>query len=185
MNKGFTVWLTGLHGAGKATIAHLLENRLKKNYQINVEVLTSELIRANLCPNLEYARHDHDINIHCAIFICKLLSRNGIAVISSVTSPHWTSREKARRETDNFIEVYVKCPLELCVARDVEGIYQRALNGNILNFMGESDPYEEPLNPDLVVETDKETAEESTAKILKKLLELQYIVKQIEFLKDE
>lgn len=185
MNKGFTVWLTGLPGAGKATIAYLLENRLSENYQINVEVLTSELIRANLCSNLKYAGHDQKINIHCAIFICKLLSRNGIAVISSVASPHRTSREKARREAVNFIEVYVKCPLELCAARDVEGIYQRALNGNILNFMGESYPYEEPLNPDLVVETDKETAEESTAKILKKLLELQYIAKQMEFLKGE
>ncbi|MCF6149947.1 MAG: adenylyl-sulfate kinase [Candidatus Kuenenia sp.] len=178
MNKGFTVWLTGLPGAGKATISHLLEKRLKENYGINPEVLTSELIRTNLSPEMEYNKLDQDVIIHCAMFLCKVLARNGIAVISTVTSPQRASREKARIEIDNFVEIYVKCPLELSAIRDVEGIHLKALNGEILEFIGKSDPYEEPLNPDLVVETDKETAEASADKIIKKLSDLNYIIEK-------
>jgi len=175
VNKGFTVWLTGLPGAGKATISRLLEKRLKENYGIKTEILTSETIRTNLSPEIEYSKLDQDVIIHCAIFLCKVLTRNGIAVISTATSPLRASREKARIEINNFIEVYVKCPLEICAIRDTEGIHLAALQGNILKFIGKSDLYEEPSNPDLVVETDKETAEESAEKILKKLLDLEYI----------
>lgn len=175
MNKGFTLWLTGLPGAGKATISHLLEKKLKENHGINPEVLTSELIRTNLSPEIEYNKLDQDVIIHCAIFLCKVLTRNRIAVISTVTSPQRTSRERARAEIDNFVEIYVKCPLALCAIRDAEGIHHKALKGEILEFMGKSDPYEEPLNPDIAVETDKETAEDAADKIVKRLLELNYV----------
>lgn len=174
MNKGFTVWFTGLSGAGKSTISHLLEKNLKERER-NVEVLDGDVVRTNLCQGLGFSKQDRDTNIQRISFVCKLLTRNGVAVISAAISPYREARDKARKEIGNFVEVYVKCPLEICVERDVKGLYKKALKGEIQSFTGVSDPYEEPLNPELVVETDKETVEESTNKIIKKLIELGYL----------
>ncbi len=174
MNKGFTVWFTGLPGAGKSTISHLLGKKLKE-WGRNAEILDSDVVRTNLCQGLGFSKQDCDISIQRVAFMCKLLTRNGVAVLSAAISPSREAREKARKEIGNFVEVYVKCPLEVCVERDITGLYQKALKGEIQDFAGVSDPCEEPLNPEIVVETDKETAEESTNKIFQKLIELGYV----------
>jgi len=174
VKNGFTVWFTGLSGAGKTTISHLLEKKLKE-WGRNVEILDGDVTRTNLCHELGFSKHDRDINIQRIAFVCKLLTRNGVAVISAAISPYRDARDQARKEIGNFVEVYVKCPLEVCAERDVKGLYKKALKGEIQDFTGVSDPYEEPLNPELVVETDKETVEESTKKIIKKLIELNYL----------
>lgn len=174
MNKGFTVWFTGLSGSGKSTLSHLLEKKLKE-WGRNAEILGGELVRTNLCQGLGFSKQDSDISIHRVAFMCKLLTRNGVAVLSATISPSREAREKARKEIGNFVEVYVKCPLEVCVERDITGLYQKALKGEIQDFVGVSDPFEEPLNAEVVVETDKETAEESANKIFQKLIELNYL----------
>lgn len=174
MNKGFTVWFTGLSGAGKSTISHHLEKKLKEQGR-NVEILDGDVVRTNLCQGLGFSKQDRDINIQRIAFVCKLLTRNGVAVISAAISPYREARDKARKEIGNFVEIYVKCPMEVCAERDVKGLYRKALKGEIQGFTGVSDPYEEPLNPELVVETDKETVEESTNRILEKLTELGYL----------
>lgn len=174
MNKGFTVWFTGLSGAGKTTLAHLLDKKLKE-WGRNVEILDSDTVRINLCQGLGFSKQDADISIQRIAFICKLLTRNGVAVISATTSPYREARDKARREIGSFVEVYAKCPPEVCVERDITGLYQKAPKGDIGDFAGVSDPYEEPLNAEVVVETDKETVEESVNKIFQKLTELGYL----------
>ncbi len=174
MNKGFTVWFTGLSGAGKSTISHLLKEKLKE-FGRDVEILDGDVVRTNLCQDLGFSGQDSDITIQRIAFICKLLTRNGVAVISTAISPYREARDKARNEIGNFIEVYVKCPLEVCVERDVKGLYKKAFKGEIQSFTGVSHPYEEPRNPELTLETNKETVEESTNKIIKKLIGLGYL----------
>lgn len=174
MNKGFTVWFTGLSGSGKSTISCLLEKKVQERGR-NVEILDDDVARTNLGQYLGFSKQDRDINIQRIAFVCKLLTRNGVACISAAISPYREARENARQEIENFVEVYVKCPLEICVERDVKGLYKKALKGEIPGFTGVSDPYEEPLNPEIIVETNKETVEESVNKILKKLEELGYL----------
>lgn len=174
MNKGFTVWLTGLSGSGKSAISHLLGKKLKE-WGRNVEILDSDVVRTNLCQGLGFHKQDQGICVQRIAFVCKLLTRNGVAVISASISPYREARENARKEIGNFIEVYAKCPPEVCAQRDIEGMHNRALRGEIQDSPGASDPYEEPLNPELVVETEKETVEESANKIVNKLMELGYL----------
>ncbi|HHT9105518.1 MAG TPA: adenylyl-sulfate kinase [Candidatus Wujingus californicus] len=174
MNKGFTIWFTGLSGAGKTTISHLLEKKLKE-YNRNVEILDGDVVRTNLCQGLGFSKQDRDINIQRIAFVCKLLTKHGAAVISAAISPYREARERARKEIGNFVEVYVKCPLEVCAERDVKGLYKKALKGEIQAFTGVSDPYEEPLNPELILETNRETVEDSANKVINKLIELGYL----------
>ncbi|TVL99408.1 MAG: adenylyl-sulfate kinase [Candidatus Brocadia sp. WS118] len=174
MNKGFTVWFTGLSGAGKSTLSQLLGKKLQE-WGRSAEMLDRDTVRTNLSQGLGSNKHDRDISIQRIAFVCKLLTRNGVAVLAPTISPYRGAREMARKEIGNFVEVYVKCPLEVCIERKVEGISERALKGEIAGFDGISDPYEEPLNPEVVVETDKETVEESVNKIVQKLLELGYV----------
>lgn len=174
MNKGFTVWFTGLSGAGKSTLSQLLEKKLKE-WGRSAEILDIDTVRTNLLQCLTINRHDRDISIQRIAFVCKLLTRNGVAILAPTISPYREAREMARKEIGNFVEVYVKCPLEVCIERKVKGLSERALKGEIAGFDGISEPYEEPLNPEIVVETDKETAEESANKIFQKLTNLGYI----------
>lgn len=174
MNKGFVVWLTGLPGAGKSTISHLLEKKLKE-WERSVELLDDDRVRTNLCQGMGPGKQENDVSVQRIAFVCKLLARNGVAVISATDSPFRNARETARKEINNFLEVYVKCPPEVCAEREVQGLHKKALKANTKAVSGVSDPFEEPLDPGLVVETDKETVEASVEKVAQKLVELGYV----------
>lgn len=173
-NIGCTIWFTGLSGAGKSTLAEVVEHRLKALGR-NVEVLDGDIVRTHLSKGLGFSREDRDTNIKRIAFVCKLLTRNGVICISAAIAPYREAREWARKEIGNFVEVYVKCPIEVCRQRDIKGLYKLVDEGKIKNFTGVDDPYEEPDHPELVIETDKETVEESVSRILAKLTELGYL----------
>lgn len=164
-NDGYTLWLTGLSGAGKTTIALALEAKLKER-GARVERLDGDVVREGLTRDLGFSKEDRDKNIERVTFVAKLLSRNGVGVIASFISPYQAARDLARRETTNFIEVYVNASLDTCIQRDVKGMYAKAIAGEIKNFTGISDPYEAPENPELTLTTDAEPVEESVAKVL-------------------
>ena len=173
-DKGVTIWFTGLSGAGKSTLSEALTRHFLEQGR-NVEVLDGDEVRTHLSKGLGFSREDRDTNIKRIAYVCKLLTRNGVLCISAAIAPYREARDWARREIGNFVEIYVKCPLEVCRERDVKGLYKLVDEGKIQHFTGVDDPYEEPENPDLVVETDKQTIEESVAVILAKLAELGYI----------
>jgi adenylyl-sulfate kinase len=172
--KGFTLWFTGLPCSGKSVVADRVAEALKMK-GLRVERLDGDIVRQNLTRDLGYSKKDRDENIRRVTFVAKLLTRNGVAVLTSFISPYRELRAHARREIGNFVEVYVKCPVEICMKRDVKGMYQKALRGEIKEFTGVSDPYEEPLAPEVILETDKETLEECAAKVMKKLNDLGYL----------
>ncbi len=139
--KGFTAWFTGLPCCGKTTIADKVAEILKqKGYK--VERLDGDIIRQDLTNDLGFSKEDRDENIRRVTFVAKLLTRNGVAVLTTFVSPYKEMRNNARKEIGNFVEIYVKCPLELCMKRDVKGMYKKALEGKIKNFTGVDDPYE-------------------------------------------
>jgi len=173
--KGFTIWFTGLSGAGKTTVSRIVQDRLRERGIMNVEVLDGDVVRTNLSKGLGFSKEDRDTNIKRIAFVCNLLTRNGVPNIAAAISPYREVRDYARKEIKNFIEVYVKCPLDVLVERDVKGLYKKAIAGEITNFTGVSDPYEEPLNPEVIIESDKETPEQSADKIVAKLEELGYL----------
>jgi len=174
MNRGFVVWLTGLPGSGKTTIARILEKILRES-GMNVEVLDGDEIRKNLNPDLGFSKEDRETHIKRVVYLSKLLARNDVAVIVSLISPYRAVREYARKELRNFVEVWVKCSLQTCINRDPKGLFKRALNGEIKNLTGLQDTYEEPLNPELIVDTEMEKPEESTMRVIRKLRGLGYI----------
>ncbi|UOF90559.1 adenylyl-sulfate kinase [Fodinisporobacter ferrooxydans] len=175
MQKGVTVWLTGLSGAGKTTISRLVETELSKS-GFRVEVLDGDEIRQYLSKELGFLKEDRQKNIERAAYVAKLLTRNDVIVLASFISPYQKLREYCRREIGSFIEVYVKCSLEECIRRDVKHLYKKALNGEIQHFTGISDTFEEPENPDIIVQTDRETPAESASRILDYLIRRQYII---------
>lgn len=172
--KGVTLWLTGLSGSGKSTLANFLEKKLKER-GAKVEILDGDEVRENLSKGLGFSKEDRDTNIKRIGYVAKLLARNGVAVITAAISPYREVRDYIRKQNKDFVEVFVKCPLEQCIDRDVKGLYKKALAGEIKQFTGVSDPYEEPLNPEVTVCTNLESIEESAGKILSKLEELGYI----------
>jgi len=163
--KGCTIWFTGLSGAGKSTLSVELEERFKALGR-NVEILDGDIVRTHLSKGLGFSREDRDTNIKRIAFVCGLLTRNGVICISAAIAPYSEARAWARREIGNFVEVYVKCPIEVCRQRDVKGLYRLADEGKITGFTGVDDPYEEPEHPELVLKTDKETVEESVERIM-------------------
>lgn len=163
--KGFTIWFTGLSGAGKSTLSEALEPVLKARGN-NVEILDGDVVRTNLSKGLGFSKEDRDTNILRIGFVAHLLSRNGVAVITAAISPYRDIRDQNRTLIGDFVEVYAKCSIEELTRRDVKGLYEKALRGEIQNFTGISDPYQEPLNPEVVVDTERETVEESLNKIL-------------------
>jgi len=174
-SRGFTLWFTGLPCAGKTTIANGVAEKLKAAGHECIETLDGDIIRQSLTKDLGFSREDRDKNIERVTFVAKLLSRNGVATLVSFVSPYREKRELARQQITNFVEVYVKCPLQECIKRDKKGMYKKALEGEIKDFTGVNDPYEEPGNPELTLETDKETIEESIEKVMAKLKSLKLI----------
>ena len=174
--RGFTVWFTGLSGAGKSTLATALASALTSELAargLKIEILDGDEVRTNLSKGLGFSREDRDTNIRRIGYVARLLARNGAGVIAAAISPYREVRAEVRRsiETDGaaFIEVFVKCPLDVLVERDVKGLYKKALAGEIKEFTGVSDPYEAPVDPDVTVETDSETIEQSIRKIIQEL----------------
>ncbi len=172
--KGFTLWFTGLSGSGKTALAKYLEPELRRR-GLKVERLDGDIVRQSLTRDLGFSKEDRDKNIERVTFVAKLLTRNGVAVLCSFISPYIEQRNKSRQEIGNFVECYVECPLETLIARDVKGLYKKALAGEIPNFTGISDPYEPPPNPEIVVNSATQTLEESAQIILNRLVELGYL----------
>lgn len=172
--KGFTLWFTGLPCSGKSAVADKVAEILQEK-GLKVERLDGDIVRQSLTRDLGFSKEDRDENIRRVTFVAKLLTRNGIAVLTSFVSPYREIRAESRKEIGNFIEVYVKCPVEVCMERDIKGMYKKAINGEIEEFTGVSDPYEEPLSPEILLETDKETLEKSANKVIQRLNDLGYL----------
>jgi adenylyl-sulfate kinase len=166
VDKGCTLWFTGLSGAGKSTIAAIVERRLRERGE-RVEVLDGDEVRENLSKGLGFSRRDREINLRRIAFVANLLSRNGVHVVCAAISPYRECRAEARAlHGQRFIEVYVKASLEECARRDVKGLYARAFAGDVKDFTGVSAPYEEPMAAEVVIETANETPEQSAEKVL-------------------
>ena len=168
-HKGATIWLTGLSGAGKSTVANLLAKRLRAA-GARVEVLDGDVIRTNLSKGLGFSKEDRDTNIRRIGFVCGLLSRNGVIAIAAAISPYARLRREVRATTTNFVEVFAYCPLETLVERDVKGLYKKALAGEIQNFTGVSDPYEVPAKPEVQTDSGTETPDESVDAVWRHLV---------------
>jgi adenylyl-sulfate kinase len=172
--KGVTLWFTGLPCSGKSAVADKVAETLKEaGYR--VERLDGDIVRQSLTRDLGFSREDRNENIRRVTFVSKLLTRNGVFVLTSFISPYRDIRAHARAEIGSFLEVYTKCPLEVCLERDVKGMYKKAIAGQIKEFTGISDPYEEPETPEILLETDKETIEESAQKVLRALRDHSYL----------
>lgn len=165
MGQGVTIWLTGLSGAGKSTIARALATALRERGR-GVEVLDGDEVREHLSKGLGFSKADRDTNVRRIAFVAGLLTRHGVAVITAAISPYRETRAEARATIGPFVEVYVRCSLDELVRRDVKGLYARALRGEIAHFTGVSDPYEEPLTPEVIVDTDREDIETGVGRVL-------------------
>ena len=173
--QGFTLWFTGLSGAGKTTISKLVVSELEARGSA-IEVLDGDVVRQNLSKGLGFSKEDRDTNIRRVAFVADLLSRNGVPVITAAISPYRAIRDEARAQMDGrFIEAYVKASVEECERRDVKGLYAKARAGEIKEFTGVSDPYEPPENPEIVLATEEQTPEESAAAIIAYLDERELI----------
>jgi adenylylsulfate kinase len=172
--EGVTLWFTGLSGSGKTTITRAVESELRARGR-SVEILDGDIVRLNLSKGLGFSKEDRDINIRRIGFVANLLSRNGVIAMTAAISPYRKVRNEVRQMTKNFIEVYVNAPLEVCEDRDVKGLYAQARAGEIKGFTGIDDPYEEPISPELICFTDRETIEESTAKVVEELERRGYV----------
>jgi len=168
MGKGFCVWFTGLSASGKTTLSMLLQEALLERGLL-VEILDGDIIRKNLSKGLGFSREDRNTNIRRIGFVAHLLARNGVAVIVAAISPYQSARDEVRAEIGDFVEVFLDCPLEICVERDPKGLYRKALAGEIKHFTGIDDPYEVPENPEVVVRTHEESPEDGLARIIRTL----------------
>ncbi len=172
--QGVTLWFTGLPCSGKSTVSELVLERLRRA-AAKVELLDGDTVRQGLSRGLGFSRQDRDENIRRIGFVCNLLTRNGVIAIAAAVSPYRAVRDEVRTLIGSFVEIYVNCPLEVCMQRDVKGMYRRAFAGEIAHFTGVSDPYEEPLHPDLILYTNKETPEESARKAIDLLVTKGYV----------
>jgi adenylylsulfate kinase len=171
---GFTLWLTGLSGSGKSTIAHLVGPELERRGLL-VEYLDGDTVRTHLSKGLSFSKEDRDTNIERIGWVASRLTRHGAAVIAAAISPYEETRRRARALVERwgpFVEVYVRASVEECARRDVKGLYEKALRGEISGFTGVDDPYEPPAQPDLVVDTEALTPEQSARLVVAKLEEL-------------
>ena len=173
-DQGFVVWLTGLPRSGKTTLAFQLRQELHSRGR-KVEVLDGDELVQQFNKGLGFSKEDRDERDRRIAYVAQLLARNGVVVIVAAISAYQEARDSARKSIGQFVEVYVKCPVEVCIERDYKGHYEKALSGEIPNFTGISDPYEPPISPEVVVETDRESVEASQAKILNAVAALGYV----------
>jgi adenylylsulfate kinase len=164
-DTGFVLWLTGLSGAGKSTVAAKLAPALAERGH-RVELLDGDEVRTNLCQGLGFSREDRDTNIARIGYVAAKLSKHGVAVLVAAISPYRDARDKVRASVDNFVEVHAAAPVATCAERDVKGLYAKALSGEIKNFTGVSDPYEPPLAPEIVLHTETQTVDESVHQVI-------------------
>jgi adenylylsulfate kinase len=175
MARRFVVWLTGLSGSGKTTIARTLEDALKSMNRC-VVVLDGDEIRRHLSPDLGFSKRDRELNVERVAYLSHILSRSGIITIVALISPFRTSRDYARKLIGDFVEVWVNCSLETCKKRDLKGLYAKVMTGEITNFTGIDQNYEIPFNPEMILDTDKETSPlQCSQRILQKLKDLGYL----------
>jgi adenylyl-sulfate kinase len=173
-HKGFTLWFTGLSGAGKSTISERIFKRLKDE-GAKVELLDGDIVRTHLSKGLGFSKEDRDINIRRIGFVCELLSRNGVIALVAAISPYREVRDEVRSRIGSFVEVYVHCPIEVLAERDVKGLYKKAIAGEIASFTGVSDPYEPPADPEVTLDSSQESVEDSVEKVWTKLRSLELI----------
>src|SRR5258706_5277722 len=178
MSKGFVVWFTGLSGAGKSTIANALNEELARRER-HAEVLDGDEVRTHLSKGLGLSKEDRDTNIRRIGYVARLVARSGGVAITAAISPYREVRNEVRAQTPDFVEVYMRCTIETLTERDTKGLYRKALAGEIANFTGISDPYEEPLHPEVVCDTARETAEQSLAKVLDALERLGHLPRAV------
>jgi adenylylsulfate kinase len=174
MAKGFTLWFTGLSASGKSTLAQRVRDILLER-GMKVEVLDGDVVRQNLSKGLGFSKEDRDTNIRRIGFVCNLLTRNEVVAIAAAISPYKAIRDENRALIGRFVEVYCKCGLETLKKRDPKGLYEKALRGEIENFTGVNDPYEPPGEPEITVDTDKESVDASVQRIVAKLEEMGYV----------
>ncbi|MDP9035580.1 MAG: adenylyl-sulfate kinase [Myxococcota bacterium] len=172
--EGVVLWLTGLSGAGKSTLATALAPRLRILGK-KVELLDGDVVRTHLSSGLGFSREDRNTNVARIAFVAHLLARNGVTVIVAAISPFRAGRDSAREMIGDFVEIHVAPPLEECIRRDVKGLYARAIAGKVQNFTGISDPYEEPLSPELRIDTSALSIEDGVTRIVSKLRQLGYL----------
>lgn len=174
MSQGFIVWFTGLSGSGKSTLAAMVSAELRAR-GVHVEILDGDEVRTHLSKGLGFSKEDRDTNVRRIGYVAKLLARSGACAMTAAISPYAATRDENRAQFPRFVEVYASCSIPALTERDAKGLYKKALAGEIKNFTGIDDPYEAPDKPEVVVHTDKESKEESLAKILSKLEELGYV----------
>lgn len=173
--KGFVLWFTGLPSSGKTTLARMMADKLR-DLGVKVELLDGDEVRKSLSPDLGFSKKDREIHAQRVAYLCKLLSRNGIVSIVSLISPYKVSRQQAREHVgDRFIETWTKCALETCMERDVKGLYKKAMEGKISDMTGVQDPYEDPVDNEITVDTEHASADKCAAKILHYLVERNYL----------
>ena len=171
MKTGCALWFTGLSGSGKSTLSQLVAARLRE-LGARVEVLDGDIVRTLLCHGLGFSREDREENIRRIGFVCELLARNGVIAIAAAISPYRAGRDELRQRITNFVEIYMNCPVEVLIRRDVKGLYKKALAGEISRFTGISDPYEPPLYPEATIDSSSDSLDSSVATILQRLGEL-------------
>lgn len=164
--QAFTLWFTGLSGAGKTTVSERVAAHLQAK-GLKVELLDGDVVRTQLSKGLGFSKEDRDTNIRRIGWVCQLLNRHGVIAIAAAISPYRETRDEVRHATPNFVEVYMECPVPVLAERDVKGLYKKALAGEIKHFTGVDDPYEPPLNPEVACHTDgRESVDESVAKVM-------------------
>jgi adenylyl-sulfate kinase len=173
-DHGFVVWLTGLPGCGKTTIARQLLRELKAR-RLKVELFDGDEVRRNLSKGLGFSKEDRDTHNKRIIYVCQLLTRNGVNAIVSLISPYRSTRAYAREHLPKFVETYLSCSVEECIRRDPKGLYKKALAGEITNMTGIQDPYEAPTNPEVLLDTEHDSSRTNVRKLLRKLKALDYI----------